>query len=116
MQAVVDYLEDVDRAGADRGRERYACFEQFGRDPQVYAYEAGIAGAEPCEQQAVEQLLELRNLAAETAARDGQVDADRHFFAEQNARLVANAEEYYRAMFRAGQAGWNLRDRHMAEN
>ena len=38
----------------------------------------------------------------------------RHFFAEQNARLVANAEEYYRAMFRGGVESWNLRDRHMA--
>jgi erythromycin esterase-like protein len=115
MQAVVDYLEDVDPGAAGRARERYACFDQFGRDPQVYAYEAGIAGAEPCERQAVEQLLELRELAAERVARNGEIDADGHFFAEQNARLVVDAEEYYRAMFRAGQSGWNMRDRHMAE-
>jgi erythromycin esterase-like protein/predicted phosphoribosyltransferase len=115
MEAVVEYLEGVDPGAAQRARERYACFEQFGRDPQIYAYEAGMAGAEPCEQPAVEQLLELRRAAAETAGRDGQIDADRHFFAEQNARLVVNAEEYYRAMFRAGTESWNLRDRHMAE-
>jgi erythromycin esterase-like protein/predicted phosphoribosyltransferase len=115
MEAVVKHLEGVDPAAAQRARQRYACFEQFGHDPQVYAYEAGMAGAEPCEQQAVEQLLELRDAAAELAARDGQVDADGHFFAEQNARLVVNAEQYYRAMFRAGTESWNLRDRHMAE-
>jgi erythromycin esterase-like protein len=58
---------------------------------------------------------ELRNLATEVAAGNGNLDADGHFFAEQNARLVVNAEEYYRAMFRAGKESWNLRDRHMAE-
>ncbi len=40
---------------------------------------------------------------------------DDFFFAEQNARLVKNAEAYYRAMFRGRVSSWNLRDRHMAE-
>jgi len=109
IEAVVDYLDDIDPEAARRARERYACFDQFGRDPQVYAYEAGMAGAEPCEQQAVQQLLELAPVAG---GRDG--DADAHFFAEQNAQLVVDAEEYYRAMFRGGVESWNLRDRHMA--
>jgi erythromycin esterase-like protein/predicted phosphoribosyltransferase len=115
MEAVVAYLDDIDPEAAQRARERYACFDQFGRDPQVYAYEAGIAGAEPCEQQAVEQLLELREARARAAGGNGQIDPDEHFFAEQNARLVVNAEEYYRSMFRGGVESWNLRDRHMAE-
>jgi erythromycin esterase-like protein/predicted phosphoribosyltransferase len=115
MDAVVTYLEQVDPGAARRARERYACFDQFGRDPQIYAYEAGMAGAEPCEQQVVEQLIELRDQAAELAARDGHLDPDAQFFAEQNARLVVNAERYYRAMFRGGVESWNLRDRHMVE-
>jgi erythromycin esterase-like protein/predicted phosphoribosyltransferase len=115
MEAVVSYLQEVDPEAAQRARERYACFEQFGRDPQVYAYEAGIAGAEPCEQEVVEELIELRSMAGERAARNGSIDEDRHFYAEQNARLVANAEAYYRAVFRGGVESWNLRDRHMAE-
>src|SRR5207247_8199718 len=36
-------------------------------------------------------------------------------YAEQNARLVKNAEEYYRTMFRGHVSSWNLRDRHMAD-
>jgi erythromycin esterase-like protein/predicted phosphoribosyltransferase len=115
MEAVVEYLDRVDPGAAQRARGRYACFDQFGRDPQIYAYEAGVAGAESCEQQAVEQLMELRNMAAELVSRDGQIDADGQFYAEQNARLVVNAEEYYRSMFRAGVESWNLRDQHMAE-
>jgi erythromycin esterase-like protein len=112
---VVEYLERVDPAAAQRARERYACFDQFGHDPQVYAYEAGLGGAEPCEQQAVQQLVELRDRAAELAARDSGIEEDGHFYAEQNARLVVDAERYYRASFRGGAESWNLRDRHMAE-
>jgi erythromycin esterase-like protein/predicted phosphoribosyltransferase len=115
MEAVVAYLEDLDPEAAQRARERYACFDQFGRDPQIYAYEAGLADAEPCEQQVVQQLVELRTQAAQLAERDGHVDPDAHFFAEQNARLVVNAERYYRAMFRGGVQSWNLRDQHMVE-
>jgi erythromycin esterase-like protein/predicted phosphoribosyltransferase len=115
MAAVVEYLDGVDPEAAKRARERYACFDQFGRDPQVYAYEAGISDAEPCEQEAVQQLVELQAMRRETAGRDGHIDADGSFSAEQNARLVVDAEEYYRAMFRGGVGSWNLRDRHMAE-
>jgi erythromycin esterase-like protein len=115
MAAVVEYLERVDPEAAQRARERYACFDQFGHDPQVYAYEAGLGGTEPCEQQAVQQLVELRDRAAELAARDSGIEEDGHFYAEQNARLVVDAERYYRASFRGGAESWNLRDRHMAE-
>jgi erythromycin esterase-like protein/predicted phosphoribosyltransferase len=115
MEVVVAYLEEVDPEAAQRARERYACFDHFGRDPQVYAYETGIGGAEACEQQAVEQLLELRRASVHLGGGNGRLDQDRHFYAEQNARLVVNAEQYYRAAFRGGVRSWNLRDRHMAE-
>jgi erythromycin esterase-like protein/predicted phosphoribosyltransferase len=116
METVVAYLEQVDPAAARRARERYACFDQFGRDPQVYAYETGIAGEEPCEEAAVEHLVELLGTDPEGAAGgDAGPDPDERFHAEQNARLVVNAERYYRAMLRGGVDSWNLRDRHMAE-
>jgi erythromycin esterase-like protein/predicted phosphoribosyltransferase len=115
MTAVVEYLDRVDPEAAQRARHRYACFDQFGHDPQVYAYEVGLGGAESCEQQAVQQLMELRDRAAELAPRGADIEDDGHFYAEQNARLVADAERYYRASFRGGAESWNLRDRHMAE-
>jgi erythromycin esterase-like protein len=116
MEAVVSELEKIDPEAAQRARERYACFDQFGRDPQVYAYETGIAGAEPCEEAAVRQLVELLGTDPEGAAGgEAGPDPDERFHAEQNARLVVNAERYYRAMYRGGVDSWNLRDRHMAE-
>jgi erythromycin esterase-like protein len=114
VEAVIAYLEEVDPEAAQRARQRYSCFDQMNRDAQVYALETAFGGKEPCEQQAVEQLAELLFKTA-ALARDAPVPDDRHFYAEQNARLVVNAEEYYRAVFRGGAESWNLRDLHMAE-
>ena len=115
MEAVIAYLDALDPGAARRARERYACFDHFSRDPQIYAYEAEMRGAESCEPQVVEQLVDLQHQRAVLAGRDGRVADDRHFYAEQNARLVVDAERYYRAAFRGGSESWNLRDRHMVE-
>jgi len=76
---------------------------------------ANLGLSRSCEDEVVAQLLELRNAAAEYASRDGLVADDEYFFAEQNARLVRNAEMYYRAMFGGQVESWNLRDTHMME-
>jgi erythromycin esterase-like protein len=115
IEAVVAYLDEIDPEAAQRARARYACLDHFRPDPQGYAYETAFGGAESCERQVIEQLIDLRNTAAALAARDGHVAADRHFYAEQNARLVVNAEQYYRAVFYGGAESWNLRDGHMAD-
>jgi erythromycin esterase-like protein len=116
MAAVLDYLRVVDSAAALRAQERYACFDQFGSDPQRYGYATGLGLAASCEREVLDQLLELRAAAEEYARRDGRVDPDAQFFAEQNARLVRDAERYYRAMIHRGPDSWNLRDRHMVES
>ncbi len=115
VEAVIGYLDKVDPEAAKRARRRYGCFEHFREDSHAYGYATNSGTAEPCEDEVVEQLVELQRRAAELAGRDGRVAEDEHFHAEQNARLVKNAEEYYRAMFRGRVSSWNLRDRHMAE-
>jgi erythromycin esterase-like protein len=114
IREVVDYLDRVDPPAAARARERYACFDHFGGEPQHYGYVAAYGG-ESCEGEVVDQLVELRRRAGELADRDGRVPQDAHFYAEQNARLVRNAERYYRSMFRGRADSWNLRDEHMGE-
>jgi len=115
MEAVLGYLEQVDPEAAQRARSRYACFEHFGEDSQSYGYAASFGVAESCEDQVVNQLLELQRHAADYAQWDGRIPEDEYFYAEQNAWLVKNAEEYYRSMFRGRVSSWNLRDRHMAD-
>lgn len=115
MEAVLGYLERVDPAAARAARHRYACFEDFGENLQAYGRAANFDLDRSCEDEAVAQLVELRRRAFDYVSRDGFVARDEYFYAEQNARLVKNAEEYYRSMFRGRVSSWNLRDRHMTE-
>lgn len=115
MQAVLDYLNKVDPEAHVRARARYSCFDHFGDNPQAYGYATTLGLAEPCENEAVGQLVEMQLRAVELSQRDGRVAADDFFFAEQNARLAKNAERYYRAMFYGRIPSWNLRDGHMSE-
>ena len=115
MQAVLAYLDKVDPDAARRARRRYGCFDRFEDEMQAYGYAAGFGLHPSCEREVVTQLLELHRQRIEYASRDGRVAADDFFFAEQNARLVKNAEEYYRTMFQGRAESWNLRDRHMVD-
>jgi erythromycin esterase-like protein len=115
MKAVLRFLEKVDPEAAKRARERYACFDQFGENTQVYGFATGTGITKSCEEEVVAQLVELQRRMAEYARRDGRIAEDEVFYAEQNARLVKNAEAYYRSMFLEAASSWNLRDRHMVE-
>lgn len=96
IEAVLAYLDKNDPEAAKRARYRYSCFDHFGEDTQLYGYITSFDLSESCESKVVSQLLELQRSAAERAGRDGSVAEDDLFDAEQNARLVKNAEEYYR--------------------
>jgi erythromycin esterase-like protein len=113
MDAVLGYLDRIDPSAAARARHRYACFDVFGDDPQAYGHAATRGLAPTCEDEVVAQLVELQRKAADYVSRDGHVAADEYFSAEQNARVVSDAESYYRVMFGSGRESWNLRDRHM---
>jgi erythromycin esterase-like protein len=115
MEAVLRYLEKVDPEAAKVARYRYACFDQFGGDTQNYGFAASLGLAKSCEEEVVAQLLDLQRRVSESARRDGRIAEDELFYAEQNARLVKNAEQYYRSMFLEEVSSWNLRDRHMVE-
>lgn len=115
IEAVLNYLDRVDPDAAHRARARYSCFDFFDSDTQAYGYATALGLAKSCEEEVVNQLLELHRRASELAKRNGRVAADDFFYAEQNARLVRNAEKYYRTMFLSDVSSWNLRDAHMLE-
>ena len=115
MQAVLGYLDKVDPEAARRARRRYACFDHFGEDPQTYGYATSFGLSDSCQNDVLATLVEITRRALDYARRDGLVAADEFFQAEQNARLVKNAEAYYRSMFGGRASSWNLRDQHMTE-
>ncbi|MDX6287167.1 MAG: hypothetical protein QOG53_2652 [Frankiales bacterium] len=114
---VISYLERVDPAAAAQARERYSCFDHPGAsdDGQAYGYAAAFGAGPTCEAEAVAQLVDIQEHAADYVSRGGRLLPEDHFFAEQNARVVKNAEAYYRAMFSGRTSSWNLRDQHMSE-
>jgi erythromycin esterase-like protein len=115
IEAVLAYLDGVDPPAAARARLRYACLEPFQEHPERYGI-AADAGAHPiCRDDVVAELLEIQRQAARYARLDGRVAADQYFYAEQNARIVARAEQYYRAMLDESVSTWNLRDTHMVD-
>ncbi|NNB85883.1 erythromycin esterase family protein [Corallococcus exiguus] len=115
MGAVLKYLDRADPEAATRARNRYACFEHFGEDPKDYGHATSLGLSPDCERQVVDQLRELQREREALLRRDGFIAEDAQFEAEQNARVVQNAEEYYRSMFHGRISSWNLRDTHMAD-
>jgi erythromycin esterase-like protein len=109
IRAVIDYLDTVDPDAAATARQRYGCLKPWREDPAVYGRIAMREGHARCEAGVVATLRDLFARQRQYAAADGDDFLD----AAQNARLVANAEAYYRAMYYGSAASWNLRDEHM---
>ena len=114
IAAVLTHLARRDPEAALRARERYACFDAFGPDGQAYGLMAGLGHADDCQDEVVSVLLDLARRARRRPQASAD-DAEAAFDAEQNARLVMNAEAYYRQMVRRDVSTWNLRDDHMAD-
>ena len=119
IHEVVRYLDGVDPQAAAAARHAYACFDHYDRDSQRYGYATGFGMSPSCEQGVLDLLRALQESALDYMQRDsqnpGSDPADAYFYAQQNARLVKNAESYYRTMFKGRVSSWNLRDSHMAE-
>lgn len=111
VNVVLNYLQSIDPEEATRARERYACLTPWQERPARYAGAIRSGVQEECESAVVAQLQQLLERELDYCARDGE----EFFDAAQNARIVATAEHYYRAMYRSSTDSWNLRDRHMFE-
>ncbi len=111
IRAVLKYLDEVDPSTARVARERYGCLTPWQSDPATYGH-AALTGAYPtCESEVAIVLTDLLGKRRAYAERDGE----RFLDAVQNARLITNAEQYYRIMYYGSRASWNLRDSHMFE-
>ncbi len=115
ISEVIAFLDCVDPKAAERARQRYACFDCFGYDAQLYGRITGLDLSPSCEQEAVDQLLDMLQKAEVHVRGGGLTEADARFVAEHNALVVKNAEHYYRAMFGGHINTWNMRDHHMVE-
>ena len=111
IRAVLQYLDDVDFDAARVARQRYGCLTPWQADPATYGHAALTSAYRTCEKDVVRMLEDLLHKHSTYTVHDGE----RFMDAVQNARLVADAERYYRIMYYGSRASWNLRDSHMFE-
>ena len=111
MRAVIDFLEQQDPELARRAHKRYACLEPWAEEPQLYGRNALLEGYARCEVGVVQMLKDLLQKQVDCFAPE----CDEWLDAAANARLVKDAEAYYRVMYHGSAESWNLRDTHMFE-
>jgi len=115
INAVLAYLREKDPDAAGHLAERYGCFDHYGGDTHRYGLLAGSGMSENCKNEVLAALMELHNRKEKLLSLNGTRASDDYFDADQNARVVRDAEEYYRTMFRHDVSSWNLRDLHMMQ-
>ncbi|HYE48704.1 MAG TPA: erythromycin esterase family protein [Azospirillaceae bacterium] len=111
VKAVLDYLDRTDPELAKDARRRYGCLNPWAEEPAGYGRAAILRGEAPCEGAVAAVLNELLHKRLDLMRRDG----DEFLDAQQNAKLIQAAEQYYRAMYYASTDSWNLRDTHMVD-
>lgn len=111
IDAVINYLDDINPDLAEIARQRYGCLTPYENNPATYGAAATSGRYRECEKDVVDMLEELLENRVELTAHDGDKFRD----AIQNARLVANSEKYYRSMYMGSNQSWNQRDSHMFE-
>ena len=111
MRAVIDFLEQEDPELARLAHRRYGCLEPWAEEPQLYGRTALMEGFARCEVGVIEMLKDVLRKQIDCLSKE----CDEWLDAQANARLVKNAEAYYRVMYRGSAESWNLRDTHMFE-
>jgi erythromycin esterase-like protein/predicted phosphoribosyltransferase len=110
IEEIRNFLKEKDPKLAAEVEKHYSCFEPFEGDEISYArslfkYPAG------CKQEVLENLQKLLELRIKNITDND----DELFSSQQNARIIANAEAYYRSMVEADDHSWNVRDTHMMD-
>jgi erythromycin esterase-like protein len=111
MRAVIDFLEQQDPEAAKLARKRYGCLEPWAEEPARYGAVALSEGYARCEVGVLQMLSDLMQRRFDCLSEE----CDEWLDAAANARLVKNAEAYYRVMYHGSAESWNLRDTHMFE-
>lgn len=114
VEQVISYLQKVDPQAAEKAQKRYSCFFKYGKNDDAYGQAMSYV-SESCQKEVIEQLTDLQLKKMDYVENSSFLSNEDLFFAEQNAKLIKNAEQYYRQMFDKRVQTWNLRDLHMAD-
>jgi erythromycin esterase-like protein len=110
IDEVIRKLEMVDPMLAERARQHYSCLEPFRQDEIEYVRSL-FSSPESCEKDVTQVLQETLDQRLKGIWQKDEALFD----AIQNAKVVKNAERYYRAMALSQDDSWNIRDNHMMD-
>ena len=110
LEEIKSHLDHIDPSIATKMLESYKCFESYKCDEIAYA-KSLLKLPKGCQEEVVSNLRALLRIRLQ----DTSLSKESLFDAKQNARVIANAEKYYRAMMTGGAESWNVRDNHMME-
>jgi len=113
IEAVLDYLQDVEPRMAEVARWHYGCLMPWVNDTSNYSRDMQSGRYRGCGYEVFAVLQDLRKKRTLYRQANREVDEQRYFSAVQNARLVRNAERYYRTMYDGNTDSWNQRDQNM---
>jgi erythromycin esterase-like protein len=109
MRAVIDFLDKEDPELANLAHKRYGCLDPWAEDPALYGRHSLLEGYARCEVGVIQMLKDLLQKQVDCFGPE----CDEWLDAAANARLVKDAEAYYRIMYNGSAESWNLRDTHM---
>lgn len=117
QQQVLDYLSQYSSFAVQQADNRYQCFQPFNYDLQRYAKGIKNNSSVSCEQSVITQYLDFANCRIPCPDNSKTLAKEAFFNAQQNARVVKNAEKNTRvqALTKSDLMSWNERDRHMME-
>jgi erythromycin esterase-like protein len=109
MEAIIQYLEQIQSPDLDKAKRAFECFEPFHRKAEQYGVSAALYG-ESC----MDEVLDLlRTMSANRKMYENDIEASLNLLV--NSLVAANAEYYYHTMITDDNESWNIRDRHMVQ-
>jgi protein-L-isoaspartate(D-aspartate) O-methyltransferase len=115
MEAVLDYLHDVDPKSAEAARRHYDCLMPWAKEPSLYSRFMQSQKHRGCEYRANAVLQDLRHKRELYRQPQKQLDRHRYFNAVQNARVTKNAEQFFRTRNHPNNNSRNLRHHNLFE-
>jgi erythromycin esterase len=105
LDETIKKLDSIDPILAAKARELFSCFDPYRHDERAYAHSL-FRIPKGCKEEVASVLSQIlkKNLKN-----------DQFYDVIQNARIIKNAERYYRAMITYDEDSWNVRDQHMLE-
>jgi erythromycin esterase len=108
MHVMVSYLRKEDPKAAKLAIDALRCFEPY---EEGHDYAKALLNLSP---HCTEEVIRLLQAVLKRSSRYDH-DQEASLNAEMNARVIANAEKYYRSMVSFQDQSWNIRDAHMVE-